>query len=269
MSKTFNAKHFFSAVLVVCIAVSTVCQAQSRKLRKYKRTVFDCDVQLNRDFEKLNDSVFVMKSEVTNCRYKAFLTYLQKNEQVEMLRVCTPDSNFTSVPHTTDASMQVMSKFYFKHAAYNYYPVCNVSYRAALAYCAYLTEMLNAQGNGTYVVRLPTYGEYYEYSDLGELRKREKNYRSLFTAENSAYYFQEVLGEAATPTMYAITSSYKPSSHGIYNCFGNVAEMLSDMEFAVGGSCFDKPNEMPDDMLYTKAIGTSPLVGFRVVVVKR
>jgi hypothetical protein len=266
--------HFYKRIMAACtfLVVALVTSYSADARRKSKAFVDDCAVVLDRDFIKLNDSVYVYKYEMSNCRYKTFLTNLEAQGKTELLEICYPDSNWGTLPYTADASVRVMEKYYFKNKAYDQYPVVNVSRRAALAYCAWLTEQLQMQyPNAQLVARLPNYGEWEEFSGLAGLRRAEKNYRSLFTEKAFNYFFPPIVadyGTNAKTSFFAHTASYKQNLWGCHNCFGNAAEMLSDMQVAVGGSCFDKVYEMPDDMLYTSSKSPSPLVGFRIVVVQ-
>jgi formylglycine-generating enzyme required for sulfatase activity len=252
-----------SAILSTCFfAVSA---------QDYKRIIDRCDIDLKKDFVKLNDSLLVYKYEVSNCRYKEFLAFLEVNEQAELKRMCSPKENWPSMPGRSDASKELFQKFYFQHSLYDHYPVVNISHRAALAFCAYLTEKFNEEaGADKYVVRLPTLGEYMEFSGLEQISKAEKNFKVLFTPNKYNFFFPTGgYDGSGSEKWFAITEAYKANRLGLYNCFGNVAEMLDDTEGAIGGSCFDKPIELPRDLMYGANAVPSPRVGFRVVVEKR
>jgi formylglycine-generating enzyme required for sulfatase activity len=261
-------KNGVKILLVSALIIGTTFGASARKP---KRIIDRCDIDLKKDFSKINDSVWVYKYEISNCRYKEFLAFLEANEQTELKRMCTPDSVWASIPGRSDAAKEVYQKFYFKHVAYDHYPVVNISHRAALAFCAYLTEQINRKaGADKYIVRLPQLGEYMYYTSLEQTTKAEKNFKVLFTPQKYNFFFPTGgYDGSGDENWFAHSQAFLPNSFGLYNCFGNVAEMLQDTEGAIGGSCFDKPNELPQDLMYDSKSVPSPRVGFRVVVQRR
>jgi formylglycine-generating enzyme required for sulfatase activity len=260
-----------NAIKVFLVSALIIGAVFNTGARNPKRIIDRCDIDLKKDFSKINDSVWVYKYEISNCRYKEFLAFLEANEQTELKRMCTPDSVWPSIPGRSDAAKEVYQRVYFKNAAYDHYPVVNVSHRAALAFCAYLTEQLNKEaGSDKYVVRLPQLGEYMYYSGLEQITKAEKNFKVLFTPMKYNFFFPTGgYDGSGNETWWSHTQAFLPNSFGLYNCFGNVAEMLEDTEGAIGGSCFDKPIELPRDLMYDGKAVPSARVGFRVVVQKR
>ena len=58
--------------------------------------------------------------------------------------------------------------------------------------------------------------------------------------------------------------SYKPSQSGLYNLCGNVAEMISDGDYAVGGDWYSPGYDIRNSSI-KEINGPEPTVGFRVV----
>ena len=95
------------------------------------------------------------KGEVTNLDYLEFLSYY-KTRDSEKYKTILPD---TLVWRTPLAYNEPYVEYYFRHPAYQNYPVVGVSYEQANLYCAWLTELYNQNPARVYkkvVYRLPT-----------------------------------------------------------------------------------------------------------------
>jgi formylglycine-generating enzyme required for sulfatase activity len=71
-------------------------------------------------------------------------------------------------------------------------------------------------------------------------------------------------GAIGSADLTAPAESYSPNGYGLYNMNGNVAEMISDGDFAVGGS-WNSPGYDIRNQSIKKFKGAHPTVGFRIV----
>ena len=134
---------------------------------------------------KISDSLYACEYETPNLQYRTFLNELKaanKNDDYKIAEVDT-EGWCKKYPY---AYNDPLTKTYFWHPAYYYYPVVNMKYEGAVLFCNWLTEKYNSwKGRKFKKVRfwLPT-GTEWEFAARGGLK--EKNYpwgNSLQTRE--------------------------------------------------------------------------------------
>lgn len=239
---------------------------------------------------QINDTLFADKHEVDNISWREYLFYLSKYAPAEQNNAL-PDT----LVWGTDSTSLAMQNYYYRHPGFNTYPVVGISYRQALAFCAWRTSQVNFSYyitenkitdwenhlNDPYPIRvcyrLPTEEEWemlaagdkpitiYPYGVDSIYRKWKKKYTKTF---NSKYPDETPAGTQVKPVGYytAAGGSYWPNSFHLYNMIGNVAEMVQEEGTAKGGS-FD---HIPEDckirnrQLYKKP---ERWLGFRCVAV--
>ena len=240
---------------------------------------------------------FYMSNEITNLQYTKFLEYLETEGRTEDLAIAMVDSNAwnTSFPN---AFYKPMGRFYHSHPAYFNYPVVNISKQGAELFCEYLNTYYDSLSGGELRLkfRIPTRAEYIRaarginhsqiYSWTGSTLYRTEG-KCVFIGQVQANCIRngaecitrnqetgklEFIAADYPPEdlvsdgtfIIAPSKSYWPNDFGFYNINGNVAEMISDGPYAVGGDwqspgydirnesikSFDKPH---------------PTIGFRVV----
>lgn len=124
---------------------------------------FDADA-VEGKFRKVMGQIYANEYEVTNAEYNQFLEYLSRNNmseayrqyQIDLSKYEEPALSFMKGYHA--ARIPTKKERYFTN-----YPVVNISYEAALGYCAYLTEQYNNQKDRKYKkvkFRLPTLDEW-------------------------------------------------------------------------------------------------------------
>lgn len=216
-------------------------------LAKKERTVTGCK-------PVYKDRIFMKETEVTNFEYLEYLYYQKKhlgNNSVESL---LPDTN---VWKRANEYNEPYVEYYFRHPAYRNYPLVGLTKKQANEFCLWLTVILteNYRKNhesdiDSVFVRLPTKQEwidaakggndYYEYPWKGhDVRMTEGKWqgdmRANFVRGKGDYMgIAGSLNDNADVT--APVRSYWPNDYGLYNCAGNVAEMVSDDDVAMGGS---------------------------------
>lgn len=221
------------------------------------------------------DGFIISKTEVSNREYGEFLNDLKTQGRMDEYAAAYPD--------TTQWSSDVFYKqpyvtYYFSHYAYADYPVVNISYQGAWAYCKWLQEKVNAEGDLQVEVRLPSRNEWIHAA-------RGDNFTSLYAWEG--IYVRDAKGNILCNFNRGITTdnfraadstqsdggdvtapviSYYPNETGLYNMNGNVAEMINEEGIAVGGSWHHSSKEVLCESTLTYT-GPSPFVGFRPVMI--
>jgi formylglycine-generating enzyme required for sulfatase activity len=271
--------------------------------------------KLQKSFVALNEVDHIGKFEVTNQEYNLFLKNLKQTKNYESYYKYYPDTtlwnkNFALAFHDP------MTNMYNWHPAYRNYPVLNITYEAAVAYCEWLTEQYNQQNpDGKHVTfRLPTEQEWRyaagsknekaitpfpndqiltnDPKSLGIKTDASSCYLGNIKFERKSVEEPQIIPKKDTiqPTdkkgvvdgvfisgkgkysyhddggFHTVTvSSYYPNALGLYNTFGNVAEMTSTKGVIKGGSWDDVFDDCTFDKNSTLAAPDSR-VGFRIMM---
>jgi formylglycine-generating enzyme required for sulfatase activity len=240
--------------------------------------------QIEKTFSKIKEGLYVNKTEVSNEEYRQFLNDVFDNNDTEKYNSILPDTNVWR------GNIQYGEPFtisYLRHPAYKEYPVVGVTYENAIAYCLWLTQKYNNLEKRKFAkaaFRLPTREEWKLAANGGDslkqytwgtgfmLNSRKQhlcNYNDNVIADfmiNKSTGIEETENEPRIRTK--ITSnvkSYYPSSFGMYNMCGNVAEMIAEKGIVKGGSYMDVAQHVriASERNYTKS---SADIGFRVVM---
>lgn len=233
-------------------------------------------------------SFYMSSAEITNLQYQEFLYDLVKKGDLEAYNIAKVDStgwtNDNEFKH-----MQPMEDYYHRHPAYHNYPVVNVSKEGAELFCEWLTEKYDSLSNGEMKLkfRIPTRAEWMRaangdllgatYSWGGPYVRNDKgcilaNFLQMgsenITRNEETGEFEIKknvrIGSTDGADLIAPTKSYFPSDYGFYNMNGNVSEMISDGDFAVGGD-WHSPGYDIRNASIKEFKGPEPTVGFRVV----
>lgn len=233
---------------------------------------------------------FMSKGEITNIQYREFLFYLKQHNQLEEYKIAQVD---TAKWTEEFGFMDAYAEYYHNHPAYHSHPVVNITKEAAELYCEWLTMMYDSISGGELNItfRIPTRAEWIHaarsnnqntpyswghYSLTNSEGEPLANYVRLgaenITRNNESGKMEVVsfpipndyFNLNDSPDILAPSESYWPNDYGFYNMNGNAAEMISDGDYAVGGSWhspgYDIRNESIEDF-----IEASPFVGFRIV----
>lgn len=172
---------------------------------------------------------------------------------------------------------------YGKIEAFAEYPVVNISHTAAVNYCKWIEAKYNKDPKRTYKkveFRLPTEEEWLYAAQVGnpatllpqngdQLRNSKGCYLYNFLPQvgSSKNAFHQAAGAEDGSEYPAKVNAYFPNDYGLYNCSGNVSEMLKSEGLCKGGSWLSKGEDI---FLKSSAVGyTQPRcdLGFRVVMV--
>jgi sulfatase modifying factor 1 len=220
-----------------------------------------------------------MSDEIDNHWYKQFL--LEKSEQSNALNASVWDKSFP-YPYF---------QMYSSHSGFDSYPAVGMSYQAALEFCAWLNakyEAMEKKPYGKVKFRLPSELEW-EYAASGGKKANypwngsyvrnsrgcllanfsilDERYMALDSSgqvqwtETDDDVRDKVLDGALIPSF---VYSYFPNDFGLYNCSGNVSEMVAEEGVSKGGSWLSNQFEI---MIISKGKYTEPSndLGFRVL----
>lgn len=219
----------------------------------------------------INEKVFVAKYETSNEEYKKFLINLQRSKRNDLYAIALYDSTGWKKKFQYTFNDPMVENYHF-HPAYKNYPIVNISYEAALAYCDWLTQQYNVQRKRKYtqvVFRLPTEQEWKQAAGSGNVTAKtpfpndnilnaEKCYlANIKVAEGK--FFDDGAFHTASKTSYLANKS------GFFNTFGNVAEMIDKKGIAKGGSWYNLFEECTFDKTQNYT-GSDPGIGFRIVM---
>ena len=239
---------------------------------------------------KVNTNLYANKYETTNGEYKQFRTHLKENGKADMLEVAQIHN---------DGWRKFYPKTNWPYAeaeGFDSYPVVNITYEGALAYCEWLTERYQANKKRKFnkvKFRLPTKEEWVIMAKDGRnmpfpwggpyLRNAEGNFLANFKRFGNALLKVDIndptnvsisgLESETDRSTYpvsgtlAITSpvyQFKHHRKGLCNVVGNAAEMVAEKGSTKGGSWgssgYYLQIEAEDEF---EGLEYSPYVGFR------
>jgi len=219
----------------------------------------------------INEKVFVAKYETSNEEYKKFLINLQRSKKFDLYAVALYDSTGWKKKFQYAFNDPMVENYHF-HPAYQNYPIVNITYEGAKAYCEWLTQQYNSQRKRKYtqvLFRLPTKAEWLEMATAGDKTKinpfngpfvRGRSGAFLANIKTSSTNFNDDGG------LYTVlVNAYDPNSLGFYCTLGNVSEMLNEKGKAMGGSWYNTYEESTFDKQQTYTT-SDPGIGFRIVM---
>ena len=241
------------------------------------------------DGDTLSVQAFYMSTtEVTNGEYNEFLADLLRKGDLASYEIAKIDTSAWNRAFKS-TMMEPMATHYHKHPAYANYPVVNVSKAGAELYCKWLTAKYDSLSNGELRVnfRIPTRAEWVRaacgnnldvpYSWAGPYLRTEKgsiraNFLSMGSeniTRNPETGEMEVVStgmrlDVDGADIIAPAKSYWRSAFGFYNMNGNVAELVSDGDYAVGGDWHSPGFDIQNSSI-KEVKEPQPTVGFRVI----
>lgn len=237
----------------------------------------------------LGDQLFMSRTEVSNLDYREYLTWLQTNNPADVTAALPDTMAWTRA--LGSGKVEALVNTYFRHPAYDGYPLVNVSYEQANAYCAWLSDRLNAllarrpdAAVKRVVVRLPDPDEWemaaYAGLPTGLFNENRPWYpwghNQLRYQEKGKYQGKLLANYNHAPRFYAGVSDRRvrffsnvhegfPTGPGFYHLSGNVAEMTSEPGVSKGGS-FRSPGAEIRIQATGGYVGPAPDLGFRYLV---
>jgi len=273
-------RHFLFASIFLVFGHCTIAQ-KNLTARAIEKTM-----------AKLNDTLYAGRYEVSNAEYNLFLNSIAKKDSALYWNYRSDSTKWIVVMQYCEP---LTALWYHRHPAFADYPVVNISYEGAMAYCQWLTEIFNNDEkkkfkkvafvlpvikDWTFAAQGGKTGRMYPWGNWGMVNKKGM-YLCNFKPVGDPYFVRDSLGNpvivsysgeailhaAEFPvrgTFYTMkVKSFDPNDLGIYNSSGNAAEMTAIPGFAMGGSWNSYGGE-----IYTTSIKQyeypSPEVGFRV-----
>ncbi len=238
---------------------------------------------LEKGLIKIRENLYAAEYETSNEQYNLFLQDLVNNKEFDKINVCRSEKvNWRSLLNPKNKNLSDEVVYVNGHPDNPVHPIQNISYDAAKLYCAWITEVYNMNNSPKkkykkVVFRLPTPNEWEtavnhnpnnkaKYPWGNDNPRTEKgcflqNFNldsDVFTCPNCAGYPSKDGGFFSTRV-----DAYYPTSIGLYQTIGNIAEMTAEKGIAKGGSWEDEP-----DNCTIKSVKTyekpSPAIGFRV-----
>lgn len=246
---------------------------------------------------KINDTMYVSECEVMNQRYDLFLLDLMKQRRFDDLntaRVDQPDW-MAMLPKEFEGMSEKMA---FEHGKPQDedFPICNVSYEAALLYCQWLTTIHNklehrkkryqevefrllteaewehvaSAGKDQAAVKYPWGGPHLRNSlgcYLANVRANKDDSMPDNDEQGQCPAFDEKPFNTFDGGVFTVpVASYSPNDFGLYQLTGNVSEMVQEKGIAKGGNWSTTAEEavITNKQSYS---GPSPMVGFRVAMI--
>ena len=223
------------------------------------------------------DFLWLLDHELSNIEYREFIN--SDNSYKKYL----PD---TTCWNKKIGKNEPYERYYFRHPAYNNYPVVGISKESAIKYCSWLTSKINKtlindldHPVKKVIVRLPNYREWKSAAQGGlsewnqlpwdgnSLRFEEGKNKGKFRLnfKRSVGDFMGIAGNLNDMAdITAPVKSYWPNDYGLYNMCGNVSELVSDKNFAFGGNWFSLGYDVTINSKIKEEI--SPLIGFRYII---
>lgn len=283
-----------SLVLVVALVAVQQPQKPITTLKEFKKKMSGYSYVPSGSLIMDNDTVsvqgfFMLKTEVTNFQYLEFLNALKSQGKMTEYAAALPDTTQWISP---SASMIKYVDYYFNHPAYRDYPVVNISYLQAVAYCAWLTEVWRKNtGNNEIVFRIPQRAEFLKAA-YGNSMERPYSWNGPYLRHSNGQYMSNFLhlGDGAitrdttdgklkvnlrgmpemnfsnySADVTAPAKSFYPNEFDLYNLTGNVSEMIADGQYAVGGD-WQSPGQDIQNSAKKSFKKACPTVGFRPVM---
>ena len=228
---------------------------------------------------------YMLETEVTNKAYNLFLNDLKAQGRTEDYeKACFRSENWYTPNHHNEAARC----YYDSFPAYELYPAVNVPYEGAVLFCQWLTQKV---GNPEWEYVLPSQLEWTWAAEGGKTGEVYSMGGPFLTAADGTPYYHylhvddtwitrtdsglHVVDLSNDKSVHLNMGSHIPypamslraNGYGLYNMCGNVAEMVSNPNMAVGGSWLDPGYDIRIYSIknYTQP---SPQIGFRVIARK-
>jgi formylglycine-generating enzyme required for sulfatase activity len=243
-------------LLAFLLIVITNLHAQKAYLLQTKKA-------FTKNYAKVDSMLYANKYEITNYEYREFMGDLLSKGKLDDYKIAIIDSTGWRCKH---AYNEPYVELYYRHPAYQSYPLVNVSYEGAILYCNWLTLIYNSDSKRKFkkvIFRLPSKDEWEiaarggligsdypwgGYSLIGKSGAYRCNYMCIGDEAISYDTISKTCivknvgssgmgwkmndrAEITAPVTY-----YCPNDFGLFNISGNVSEMINEKGIAKGGS---------------------------------
>ncbi len=222
---------------------------------------------------KMAEGYFVDETEISNFNWVEYMYWHQKKFGKE-----SPEYIATLPDTSVWGQLKELEANYLRHPGFRDFPVVGVSHQQAVHFCKWRSKMVNTyiyirdnkveyHSDSTYdeapqlfQYRLPTEEE---WKQMAEFPLTEKAMKKISKSQEEDCNFYKK-GEKGVINMLKPNHSYYPNSAGVYNIYGNVAEMISEEGYVYGGSWvhFKKDAKNNNGIKYDQP---TDWIGFRCV----
>ena len=217
-------------------------------------------------------SFYMDQTEIRNVDYREYLYWIQRVfvDYPEVYKKAVPD---TLVWRRPMAYNEPYVQYYFRHPAYNDYPVVGVTWEQANAFCQWRTEQKKNFLN-TYKIqpihsyRLPTEAEW-EYAARGGRLNTMYPWGGYYTLNAKGCYranFKPKRGNYIADSRYSSKTmkvgSFDPNDYGLFDMAGNVAEWTSTAYDIEG---YQMMHDMNPEYQYDAQVDDPPALKRKVV----
>lgn len=202
---------------------------------------------------RLNDSLFIDKTEVGNMHWMEFMYWLEMVSK-DSIGYQSNELDTLVWNNILDGEYSRFTEYYHRHPSYNNFPVVGLSYEQATWFCEWRSKMVNERyekepsanpfPGKKYSYRLPTINEW-EIAAANKLNVLEYPFGAINTkiggkgkyvpafncVYDSAYRKKHREYDLTLPL-----TAYLKNNYGCYNMIGNVSEMVSTKGIAKGGN---------------------------------
>ncbi len=253
-------------LFLICLIVLNVHAKNDKTLqKKHDLRYIPAGTLVNGEIKTSLQSFYMFKNEVTNKQYRTFLTeqYLLNGDTVGYNNAL-PDT-LGWVKTIKNGHFEPMANLYFNHPAFDDYPVVNISKKNAEDFCEWFSNKLSSLYPDLKLnkFRLPTKSEWMYAASGG-------NSENLYGWGGNETTTEKGCELANYKSMYdnsMITvkvDTYNPNRFGLYNMSGNVSEMVSDEDIAMGGNWNSSVKEIQVHQ-FIDFLTPNPFVGFRPI----
>ncbi|MDO8998593.1 MAG: SUMF1/EgtB/PvdO family nonheme iron enzyme [Bacteroidota bacterium] len=196
---------------------------------------------------QITETFFADETEISNFSWQEYEFWI-KNKYGSLSQEHISALPDTLVWREKTTTNEPYVKYYYRHLAYRDYPVVGISHEQAIAFCKWRTERVKEywyiknKKEITLEYRLPTKEEWELISNHGKEfflnggknKKGEVMFNHRWMTDSIwKKYFEE---HNKYPDVTAPTYSFWKNNFGLYNTFGNVAEMINEKGVSKGGS---------------------------------
>ena len=262
---------------IICLlAVAILLVATAFTPKKKKEPVnFATAKYFEKKLKKVKADLYAWDTETSNLEYNTYLNEIMANgKNYKSFALDTFKWNetlYSNAPYV---------KYYHTNKAFNNYPLVNISYENAIAYCNWLTETYNNKENKKFTkveFTLPTETEWMYAASGGDITKKYPWKANNTFSEKGFYYCNvkgsmnygkltydtAVLAKIRGNKYYTSDVSSQWRGNKLYNVVGNVAEMLIDKGFSKGGS-YNTDGAVACIQTKESYTSSNPETGFRV-----
>jgi formylglycine-generating enzyme required for sulfatase activity len=218
----------------------------------------------------ISENLWMDATEVSNSEWKKYMKDLEKEygKSSSEYQSAKPDITVWT-QFSTDFEFEANN--YFQNNKYSKYPVVGISWQQAVDFCKWRNSAVKDKQK---LFRLPSEQEWelaagFAYSDKIQKTITTKNIQKI-SLHNFKVITTEKIQNAANPkaTLTAPVYSFFPNEKGVFNLFGNVAEMTQTEGVAKGGGWLHTAEESGVKAVFNYSEPNAWL-GFRCVCEKQ